>query len=372
MSSPSPSQRFPSHSEGGPIVPHLKRRIIQLEDEIKTIQDCKKCDATECETTLARGIRKVVTLRVPLKAIVDENDRHASADSHEQNRSALSDEEKELEREQDRNFESFKSLVKLFGRLLLSRVLEGEGYLDRLKTWERHANEARSDNIKRLKTEVANWLNGIDKNDLIAGDHVELAFVNPHTHKGRGFQNSMTGRLLTPIDYNWNDPDFCQKIRDLHPDFPTHELYLVRLLYAGYSGNSNNFRKGFLKSVLLTLKHILTSSSSALDYIGESNNSGSKDGPPPSKRQCCNKTGRESSKKHDASLLGITTVTPCCIAYAAVMLHFSLTNAITWRWVYDGFDYVTFYNVIVDFFEDRTLSTEQEAKELLCWWNQWY
>ncbi|KAG7089245.1 hypothetical protein E1B28_010944 [Marasmius oreades] len=321
MSSPSPSQLSPSHSEGGPVVPHLKHRIIQLEDEIKTIQDRKKRDATEstciCETTLARGIRKVVTLRVPLKAIVDENDRRASADGHEQIRSALSDEEKELEREQDRNFESFKSLVKLFGRLLLSRVLEGEGYLDRLKTVSDADEQGQAlshwvtDVLVSTKTEVANWLNGIDKNDLIAGDYVEprSSIFNPHTREGRGFQNSMTGRLLTPIDYNWDDPDVCQKIRDLHPDFPTHELYL-RLLYAGYSGDPNNFRKGFLKSVLLvrTLKHILTSSSSTLDYVGESSHSGSEDGPPPRKHQCHNKTGRESSKKHIASLLGITTV----------------------------------------------------------------
>ena len=48
------------------------------------------------------------------------------------------------------------------------------------------------------------------------------------------------------------------RIQELHVDYPTHELYLVRFLYAGYSGDPEDFMKGFLRSTLLVRVRQLT------------------------------------------------------------------------------------------------------------------
>ncbi|KAK7024547.1 hypothetical protein VNI00_016222 [Paramarasmius palmivorus] len=191
---------------------HLKRRITQLEEENEKLRSRRKRGPSECETTLARGIRKIVSLHVPIKVLIDEFDRRETAESDAENgeegatASSPFDTEQALKREHDRNFESFQRLQGLFTRSYLQKVLEQEGFLERLKAWERPADEARGDDIKRLKVEVANWLNTLDKDDLqVLSEYEDYSFVTPHTRLGRGFQNITTGRLLCPIDYDWND-----------------------------------------------------------------------------------------------------------------------------------------------------------------------
>ncbi|KAK7024546.1 hypothetical protein VNI00_016221 [Paramarasmius palmivorus] len=158
----------------------------------------------------------------------------------------------------------------------------------------------------------------------------------------------------------------------MHPDYPTHEKYLLRFLYAGYSGDPEDFMKGFLKSTLMvrTFKHIFTSSSSALLYTGEDDPSSDTENTTQALRKRRRIIVKEPSKKNVASLLGMTTVTPRAIAYTVVMLHFALTNATYWNLINDGFNYAIFYDFIVDTFEDRELTGEDEAKELLQWWNK--
>ncbi|KAK7024173.1 hypothetical protein VNI00_016551 [Paramarasmius palmivorus] len=364
---------------------HLKRRITQLEEENEKLRSRRKRGPSERETTLARGIRKIVSLHVPLKVLIDEFDRRETAESDDENgegatASSPSDTEQVLKRE----------LQGLFSRSYLQKVLEQEGFLEHLKAvsnwlwtellnshsrrqWERPADEARGDDIKRLKVEVANWLNTLDKDDLqVLSEYEDYSFVTPHTRLGRGFQNITTGRLLCPIDYDWNDLYIRSRIQEMHPDYPTHEKYLLRFLYAGYSGDPEDFMKGFLKSTLMvrTFKHIFTSSSSALLYTGEDDPSSDTENTTQPLRKRRQIIAKEPSKKNVASLLGMTTVTPRAIAYTAVMLHFALTNAAYWNLINDGFNYAIFYDFIVDTFEDRELTGEDEVKELLQWWNR--
>ncbi|KAJ3723066.1 hypothetical protein C8R42DRAFT_665183 [Lentinula raphanica] len=63
-------------------------------------------------------------------------------------------------------------------------------------------------------------------------------------------------------------------------------------------------------------------------------------------------------------------VKPRSIAYAAVHLHFALSDASHWTNTHMGYNYLDLWNFVVDFFEDpQNEEEEKQAKELLKWWN---
>ena len=63
---------------------------------------------------------------------------------------------------------------------------------------QKGANDARSDDVRRIKEELANWINQT---------------FSPTTPLGlkqrddRGLQNDVTGRLLCPIEHSWDDDE---------------------------------------------------------------------------------------------------------------------------------------------------------------------
>jgi hypothetical protein len=63
------------------------------------------------------------------------------------------------------------------------------------------ANDARSDDTGRLKTAVAEWLNTREHE----GTQMPK-YLSPKQKDERGICNDVTGRLLCPISYEWDDP----------------------------------------------------------------------------------------------------------------------------------------------------------------------
>lgn len=63
------------------------------------------------------------------------------------------------------------------------------------------ANDARADDVRRVKEELANWLNTDYRSTIGTGE-----LFDPKTRSGRGFQNDITGGLLCPIALDWQDP----------------------------------------------------------------------------------------------------------------------------------------------------------------------
>jgi len=60
------------------------------------------------------------------------------------------------------------------------------------------ANDAHSDDTSHLKLAVAEWINSRD-------NPVErLSFYGKEE---RGIGHNITGRLICPIDYDWDDPE---------------------------------------------------------------------------------------------------------------------------------------------------------------------
>ncbi|KAJ3966364.1 hypothetical protein EV361DRAFT_935563 [Lentinula raphanica] len=80
---------------------------------------------------------------------------------------------------------------------------------------------------------------------------------------------------------------------------------------------------------------------------------------------------RKSTKKTVSQLWSISTVSPRMIAYAATLLRFILSDGPAWG-ADDSFPYESFYNGIVDFFEDVEVGSEDETrtKQLLTWWTR--
>jgi hypothetical protein len=69
------------------------------------------------------------------------------------------------------------------------------------------ANDARSDDTSWLKVAVGHWVNvSIQKSGKPTNGASN--WLKPKTWEGRGINNNVTGRLLCPIDYNWDNPTY--------------------------------------------------------------------------------------------------------------------------------------------------------------------
>lgn len=80
------------------------------------------------------------------------------------------------------------------------------------------ANDARSDDTGKLKVVIAEWLNkrivekiynsGRDGNESGSDDdsNLNVPMLSSKGKDERGISNDTTGRLICPIDYDWDDP----------------------------------------------------------------------------------------------------------------------------------------------------------------------
>ncbi|KAG1808013.1 uncharacterized protein BJ212DRAFT_1201286, partial [Suillus subaureus] len=176
----------------------------------------------------------------------------------------------------------------------------------------------------------------------------------PYDKTGHGFYNDATGRLLCPVDHDWNNSDVRRYIRDYHPDYRVTAYSWPTFLYDGRY-DARNPRDGLFKGKLLlkTFKAIFTSPTSA--ELDDPEQTGSDEW-----RTCCDVAG----------LLNMKSTQPRAIAYAAVQLCIALSSASSWRIMDDDFNSEVFYNHIVDFFElPPTQDAANEVDDILLWWN---
>ncbi|KAI6126354.1 hypothetical protein EDD16DRAFT_1516808 [Pisolithus croceorrhizus] len=183
------------------------------------------------------------------------------------------------------------------------------------------ADSARGDDAASLKSVVVQW--------LMSADPEEPA-LRPDENDGRGFDHELTGHLLCLVDYDWWRADHHAAIHDCHPDFLVTTYSWPTFLYENELFDPNNPADGLFNGKLLVeaFKQIFTSPTLVLKMDDE-----------PSPRKC-QRRDKRCTHSHVASLLGMKSVCPHAVAYAAVQ-------------VVDGeFNYEDFYNNIIDFFED--------------------
>ncbi|KAH7870438.1 uncharacterized protein C8R40DRAFT_1175702 [Lentinula edodes] len=179
----------------------------------------------------------------------------------------------------------------------------------------------------------------------------------------RGLQNDVTGYLLCPAEFDWNDTAVRAAVRAFDPNYDFASSAHARCFYKDEEFDPDDFDKGFLQSYLLVQVYRLmfTSPSSTKDQPQDVENL------PASKKK---KTTGTNHRGNVAQIIHMNDVKPRSIAYAAVHLHFALSDASQWTNSHMGYNYLDLWNFIVDFFEDpEGEEEEQRSKELLKWWN---
>jgi len=226
---------------------------------------------------------------------------------------------------------------------------------------QRGANGARSDDLNRIRSCIADWLN--------KADPAPSPLLEHSCRKNRGLAHDVTGRLLCPAEFDWDNLVTRAKLRAWDEEFDWLSSYHSRCFYANYKPDKTQLESGYLKSTLLikVYKSIFTSPSSAKDVSEEDNT----ENMPPAKSQKTS-SGNNPVRRNVASKLHLNNkVTPRSIAYAAVQLHFNLQTAGSWAATYGGFDYKGLYNYIVDVFEDVPgPAAKKRAQDLLNWWSK--
>ncbi|KAF9224087.1 hypothetical protein BS17DRAFT_704328, partial [Gyrodon lividus] len=75
--------------------------------------------------------------------------------------------------------------------------------------------------------------------------------IQSHDKAGRGFNHDVTGQLLCPVDYDWEDPFMRAAIRDYHPYFLVTAFSWPRYLYQNGVYDPRNPSKGLFRGELL-------------------------------------------------------------------------------------------------------------------------
>ncbi|KJA23242.1 hypothetical protein HYPSUDRAFT_137971, partial [Hypholoma sublateritium FD-334 SS-4] len=224
---------------------------------------------------------------------------------------------------------------------------------------QKGANDARSDDVRRIKEELASWLNM---------EHTPNPPFQVKSRGDRGRQNNITARLLCPIEYDWNDEEVRSGIRAGTIDIS--EDYFLRCFYPHGRADPNNIEKGFLRSCLLvkTFASIFTSPSSSEFFVEADENGSAR-----KKRRVASDSQKTVTKSNVSTIIGMEgQVSPRSIAYAAVMVSFNLTDADHWMEVYNHFSYRALYSLIIDFFEAPSdPASKKHSDNLLKWWSRY-
>ncbi|KAG2085713.1 uncharacterized protein F5147DRAFT_659422 [Suillus discolor] len=322
--------------------PHAraKRKIATLMDEIEILKQDKAIKQRKTTYYVSQGqaICRIIALYTPIEDLITENDRRQ-------------------DRLQRGYIELVKALPWLHDKLA---CLDHEESDDMLRKLKRGADSARGDDTGTLKELVASWVN-------IECHPTTLIRTDDKHH--RGFVNDACGQLLCPAEWHWEDSAVKAGIRDRTTSFIVSENSWPTFMYENYEADTKNLERGLMKSKLLVMgfKAIFTSPSSANKVDG--------DGDGANIIENCRRARRRSDqakvKTCIASIIGMRKVTPRAIAYTACQIQFALSNITSWRTVDGDFDYLVFWNNIVDFFEAPPgAAARLRMSQLLEWWTR--
>ncbi|KAG0693127.1 hypothetical protein DFH29DRAFT_881706 [Suillus ampliporus] len=150
--------------------------------------------------------------------------------------------------------------------------------------------------------------------------------VNPNDKHSHGFTNDVCGRLLCSAKLDWNDPVVRVGIQD-HPEgHVVTDLSFPTYLYEKYTTNPDNLKKGFFKSKILIqeYKAVFISLSSTNDVEGDGD---------------------------DIDIIQNNRHTRKASSFSTIKVQFALSSVTSWRSVDGNFNYVQFWQTIVDFFK---------------------
>ncbi|KAG1897866.1 uncharacterized protein F5891DRAFT_1191492 [Suillus fuscotomentosus] len=326
-----------------------KWKIAALEEKLQILESghAVKQRETNYYVSKGRAIRRTVTLFDNIEDLICENDRRCDLGNEDEN---TTDEQDRLQT----GYIALNHALPWFHPR--ASDLEYDDYSYMLK---KGADAARGDDTSKLKSLVADWINRELKPD---------SPIDPEDKHYRGFINDTCGRLLCLTELDWNSPTIRAGIRDRADGYVVTEMSWPAFLYEKYTANQDNLEQGLFKSTLLlqAFKAIFTSPSSAREVTAdgdaadviETNRRAKKD------FNSCKKV-----KTHVAQIIKMHAVTARSIAYVACQLRFALSSVSSWRSVDGDFDYIPFWQNIVDFFERPPgRAAQQRVTRLLAWW----
>ncbi|KAG5634280.1 hypothetical protein H0H81_002554, partial [Sphagnurus paluster] len=285
---------------------------------------CLKRKINDLEDSAAQGSNNLFE---DIQVLVQEYDRRAEdeIDDDESDVNAPRPQaviDPELKCKQDRNYGSFQQLVEFVPGFKLN-LLNTDSAMTAMyfSSLTRGATEARGDDIGNIKKAIAHWINKMVRN----------------------------------------------KVRKCATGFHPSASFYIRAFYKDHTGDPNDVEKNFLRGPFLVKIYLLifTAPSLADRAVDEPDDEETISGSPAKSL-----ASSKATKSTVAQKIGLKSVTPRSIAYVAVMLHFALTDASSWKSQYNGMDYKLLYNFIVDYFEDTPAPADQACIEaLLKWWN---
>ncbi|KAG2339314.1 hypothetical protein BDR05DRAFT_951234 [Suillus weaverae] len=327
-------------------------KIAELEEKLQALesgQAVKQRD-TNYYVSKGRAIRRIVTLYDAIEDLVAENDRRYDNDEL--------DEDVTIDQQ---HLQSGFIALNIALPWFQSRAsdLEYDDYLQMLKKLRQGTDSAWEDDTSKLKSLVADWVN----RELKANPPID-----PDNKTCRGFINDACGRLLCPTELDWSNPIVRAGIRDRAEGYVVTEMSWPAFMYEKYMADPDNLEEGLFKSSVLVqaFKAIFTSPSSAKEVANEGDGADII-----ANNRHVNKQlfASKKVKTHVAQIIKMHKVTPHSIAYISCQLRFALSSVTSWRTIDGDFDYVPFWNTIVDFFEcppGRTV--QQKVERLLAWW----
>ncbi|KAF8157833.1 hypothetical protein B0H34DRAFT_706322 [Crassisporium funariophilum] len=228
----------------------------------------------------------------------------------------------------------YKDLVAL-AHLVPDLVLDiGEGGLHHVTgELDQARSKARAADVGTMKQHVHRWRDFVPPIDAVDSRH------------RLGFHNMTTGYLLCPCDLNWNDLSIQKSLqegtRKVQPkDFPL-------FLWKSERVSATDFFDGFMQGdmILKAFLHI---------FIGPSAAHSSASG--------------RSTRKGNAALHGIRTVSIYSIAYAATIFRFVISDQSVLSQGGSGkgrWPYKEFYDALVNAMKDME---DDDLADLLDWW----
>ncbi|KAG1791086.1 uncharacterized protein HD556DRAFT_1241276, partial [Suillus plorans] len=275
-----------------------------------------------------RAFRRVVALFDNIEDLVAENDRRYDA------------EDEETSVDQDRLHVGYVTLMNTFPWLYKKcSDMDYDDYIRMLKSLRQGADSARGDDTSKLKTLVSEWVNREFK------PNPPVDMDDKHT---RGFINDACGKLLCLTELDWNSPAVRAGIRDRAEGYIVTDLSFPAYLYEKYTANSDNLEEGLFKGKILiqSYKAVFTSPSSAKDVEG-------------------NGDGADVIENNRRTKKTISTIK------VKKHVRFALSSITSWRSVDGDFDYVQFWQTIVDFFERPPgRDAQRRVTRLLEWWTR--
>ncbi|KII83955.1 hypothetical protein PLICRDRAFT_147661 [Plicaturopsis crispa FD-325 SS-3] len=344
----------------------VKRRIAELEDDLERARHgaVKARSEAAVHKNMGRAMRRVVSFFDSPRNLVAEDDRRARIEGGLED---ADDDEGFDHLSYDRLHRGFKALTK-FIPVVNDKLNDDEFTSEKLHDFYKHitagGNAARGDDAGKLKTSVVGWIA-----ELFC---VPVPPIDHDSKLERGLDHDATGALLCPAEFDWTYESVRTKIRNAHPDFLVTADRWPSFLYEKISEiDPENLDQGLFKGKMMLkgFTSIYNCPSSAREIVADDdvgNPEQINEDEPPKKKRKKEKTTTRSSV---AVLIGLDAVTPRALAYTAVQVRFALSNVGSWRDSDGDFDYVDFYNNIVDYFEVPAGPVTAAAnQDLLDWW----